>query len=145
MASTPMRTVYRTPTYIHFVYIVMVATMLVIGLAGGAVLAAWLGRMEPGLIQQDPRLQIHVPAGVSVQVNGKVLAGASPYEAKVAPGVEAVVRVEQPGAAPIEAKVSLGVNEIRIISFNPVTLQAAPGVPASAGKDGSSAPKKSGK
>lgn len=140
------RTVYRTPTYIHFVYLVMVATVLVIGLAGGAVLATWLGRMEPGLIQQNPRLQIHVPTGVTVQVNGKALSGASPYEATVQPGVEAVVRVEQPGSAPIEAKVSLGANEVRIISFNPVTLQSGGQAGGQAKPEDSKSPKnKSGK
>lgn len=117
------RLVYRTPAYIHFVYLVAVATVLVSGLAGGAVLATWLQRVDPTLVQRAPVLQIHVPANTQVYVNGTPLSGGSPLETTVSPGVETILKVEPAGMTPIEAKVNLNYNELRVISFNPVALQ----------------------
>ncbi|HNC99861.1 MAG TPA: hypothetical protein PKW90_27290, partial [Myxococcota bacterium] len=117
------RMVYRTPAYIHFVYLVAVATVLVSGLAGGAVLATWLQRVDPTLVQRAPVLQIHVPANTQVYVNGAPLTGSSPLETTVSPGVETILKVEPAGMTPIEAKVNLNYNELRVISFNPVALQ----------------------
>jgi serine/threonine protein kinase len=117
------RLVYRTPAYIHFVYLVAVATVLVSGLAGGAVLATWLQRVDPTLVQRAPVLQIHVPANTRVYVNGAALSGSSPLETTVAPGAETILKVEPEGMTPIEAKVNLNYNELRVISFNPVALQ----------------------
>lgn len=116
------RVVTRTPPYIHFVYLVVIATVLVAGLASGVVLATWLGRSDPNLLQRDPVVQVHVPPGAQLLMNGKAMTGNSPFESKVQAGAETVLRVEQPGAPPIEAKVTLGNNELRIISFNPVSL-----------------------
>jgi serine/threonine-protein kinase len=121
-AEPKIKVVSRIPAYIHFVYLVVVATVLVSGLAAGAVLATWLGHADPTLIQRDPVVQVHVPEGAQLLLNGKAMSGTTPFEASVKAGQETVLRVEQPGVAPIEAKVTLGYNELRIISFNPVAL-----------------------
>jgi hypothetical protein len=71
-------------------------------------------------------LQVYVPVGTQVSINGKPLTGNPPYEATVNAGTETVLRVEQPNLAPIEAKVNLNYNELRIISFNPISLQPKP-------------------
>lgn len=120
------RIVYRTPSYIHVVYIIVAVTVLVVGLAGGAVLATWIGDARPELVQRAPVLQVYVPVGTQVSINGKPLTGTPPYEATVVAGTETVLRVEQPNLAPIEAKVNLNYNELRIISFNPISLQPKP-------------------
>jgi hypothetical protein len=98
-------------------------TLLVVGMAVGVALATRFGVAEPLLVNQAPVLQIHTAPGAQVTVNGKLLMGSSPFITTVPTGSEAIIRVEGSGLSPVEAKVALGANELRVISFNTVSVQ----------------------
>lgn len=119
---------YRTPSHVHVIYVVVAFASLAMGLLVGVLLgSARTGVMEPVVPRGEPVLEIHAPEGAKVTVAGKALTGSSPLSATLPARKATAVRVEIAGAAPIESTVTLDYNQLRVLSFSaPVAATKEP-------------------
>jgi serine/threonine protein kinase len=86
----------------------------------------WLGNKASGINNQpvtamtipaDPRLEIYTPEGAALSIDGREVAGTSPYFVTITPGQAHTVRISKIGYFPVETRLSLRKNDVRVLSF----------------------------
>ena len=117
--------VYRTPSHVHVIYVVVSFAALALGLLVGVLLgSARTGAGgDPILIHADPVLEIHFPDKAKVAVGGRSVPGASPVTTRVSPNKATVVQVSMDGYSTLETSVTLDYNQMRVLAFTPVDLK----------------------
>lgn len=121
------RVVYRTAMQVHLVYLALAFTTLVAGFAFGVLAgSAGAGRAATAQRGSDPTVEVVVPDGATVTVDGIALTGPSPRRAQLKPNTPARLHVEVPGASPVETELKLDYNQTRVMEFTAASLAVPP-------------------
>jgi len=69
-------------------------------------------------IPSDPRLEVHLPDGATLSIDGREVAGTSPYIVTLTPEQSHVVRISSVGFFPVETVVKLRKNDVRLLTID---------------------------
>ena len=124
----PAATSYRRTQILSLALgIVIVVAALLVGFLLGNQAAKLTGvQTESVTINSDPMLEVHMPEGGVLYVNGFKIPGASPVSKRLSPGRSHEIRIEIPDHLPIETSVKLESNDMRILQIEPVPTQTRP-------------------
>jgi serine/threonine protein kinase len=101
--------------------------MIVSAFIGGLLLGNRAARLtSPDLgevaIPSDPRLEVHLPVGASLSVDGREVPGTSPQTLSLTPDQSHVVRISRVGHYPVETVIKLQKNDFRLLTIEEGTL-----------------------
>jgi hypothetical protein len=72
----------------------------------------------------EAQVEVHLPAGSKVTLDGRQLTGAPPYKRSLPPGVHRL-KVEGSGHEPIETEITLVAGDLRVLRFEIQPLPAS--------------------
>jgi hypothetical protein len=108
---------------LHALWGVLALTFALLGAAAGAKIE----RSHPR--PTDPLLQVVAPGEGTLSVDGKPVAGGSPFTIPMKPQMPVKLRYVRPGFAPWEVPVTLGPNQQRILDLSLPAASAAGAAP----------------
>ena len=103
--------------------VVIVVVALLIGFqlgirAGQSTVAADVATSIPS----DPRLEVHMPEGSSLSIDGRQVPGTSPMTITLTPDKSHTVQVSRVGHFPLETEVKLRKNDFHVLTVEFSTL-----------------------
>ena len=101
--------------------------MIVSAFIGGLLLGNRAARLtSPDVvgisIASDPRLEVHLPVGASLSVDGREVPGVSPQTLSLTPDKSHVIRISRVGHYPVETVMKLHKNDFRLLTIEEGTL-----------------------
>jgi len=106
--------------------VIVIAALLVGFLLGNQAAKLTGARSEPVMVNSDPMLEVHMPEGGVLYVDGFKIPGSSPVSKRLAPGRSHEIRVTIPDHLPIETSIKLESNDMRVLRVEPVITQTPP-------------------
>jgi hypothetical protein len=123
----PRKSVHPTVRRAQILSLAIGVVMIVSAFIGGFLLgnkAARLTRPDVSAlaIASDPRLEVHLPVGASLSVDGREVPGASPQSLSLTPDKSHVIRISRVGHYPVETVIKLQKNDFRLLTIEEDTL-----------------------
>ena len=73
-------------------------------------------------VPSDPRLEVHLPDGALLSIDGREVTGNSPIVVTLLPEKSHVVRVTKQGHFPVETIIKLRKNDVRLLTIEAADL-----------------------
>ena len=97
--------------------VVIVVVALLVGFLLGNRAARLTQSSTPVVsIPSDPRLDVHLPDGATLSIDGREITGTSPHTVTLTPEQTYVVRISRVGFFPVETQIKLRKNDIRVLT-----------------------------
>jgi hypothetical protein len=107
--------------------IIIVVAALLVGFLLGSQAAKLTGiSQDPVTVNSDPVLEVHMPEGSVLYVDGFKIPGASPVSKRLVPGRSHDIRVTIPDHLPVETSIRLESNDMRVLQIEPIVMQSRP-------------------
>jgi serine/threonine protein kinase len=107
--------------------ILIVVAALLVGFLLGSQAAKLTGISQaPVTVNSDPVLEVHMPEGSVLYVDGFKIPGASPVSKRLVAGRSHDIRVTIPEHLPVETSIRLESNDMRVLQIEPIVMQSRP-------------------
>jgi len=98
--------------------VVIVVVALLVGFLLGNRAARLTQSTTPAVsIPSDPRLEVHLPEGATLSIDGREVTGTSPHTVTLTPEQSYTVTISRVGFFPVETVVKLRKNDIRVLTI----------------------------
>jgi hypothetical protein len=102
--------------------VIVTAALLVGFLLGNRVASLSSDSVRGVTVNQDPRLETHLPEGGTLSVDGRDVTGTSPLVVPLTAGHSHVIRVSKVGYYPLETVIKLNYNDVHVMWIQADTL-----------------------